>query len=1700
MISLIGSTLAPLPASAKTGEIQKGFQHSSMKPDARPRTRTPTRSSTPTRTATPTRSSTSTWTTRPSVTMTPTHTITRTKTASFTPTSSSTATPSATATITTTPLPTYTPTNTATLALLPAPYFQPYVSYPLGEGQAVAVGDFNTDGLPDIAFTTTGTLWILLQKSDGTLADPVGYAASGWENSIAAGDLNADGRTDIVTVDINMDTISVYLQQLDGTLAAGTAYPAGDGPDAAALGDFNHDGLLDVAVAIWREAAIGVFYQNAAGSLDAMVRVSAPKAGYDDIAAGDVNGDGLDDIVKMNGQGLTPNLSVFLQQTDGTLAPAASYSVPDCTILCWGRGIDIGDVTGDLREDIVMSFGGNRPTSKIIVFPQTSEGSLGTPVSYDVYDLPEPVHIADINQDGRLDVITSHVAFSRVGLLMQQSNGTLQAEVLYSTPIGDYVQPPVDGISSGDLNMDGMQDILIADSDYGLEILYQSLTPTPAPTFTRSSTPSRTVTRTPTSSRTWTPSATQTATPTITSTLITPTDTDTPTITSTLITPTGTDTPSATFTIFPATETDTPTITPTEIIPTDTDTPTLPPPPTPLPPYLFGNYINYPVGQGISAGVGDFNADGRQDAAMTIPGALLIFLQTGEGALADPVSYPASQEPNSLAVGDLNGDGYQDIAVADHDASSISIYLQSDHILLPPVTYPAGINPLSIAVGDVNGDGYADVVVDNSGEYTFGVFTQNPTGGLNPMVTYFTPMSAYNDLAIGDVNSDGLLDVVKMNAEIHPFLMIYLQQEDGTLLDEPVTYDMNCTCFAFGVTVGDVTQDGRGDVIVGVGENPPDSVIAIFVQGADGRLDTLQLLPANALVLAPRLEDIDYDGRLDILSLNYGTSSNLGVQLQQSDGSFIEQPFWYTFIPFWSPNTRALALGDVNGDGLSDAVISDGSSGLIVLPHLALIVSPTPIIPTPTNTSTPTMSSTFTSTPTPTRSPSSTFPPTLTVTPSPTPPPVFNVRGEWEFENNLEDSSGYGNNGTDNPPLSAQYNTGAYSLSLVRSGTDLPIQIQNNNASLTILDQITLEAWIYSTDYGSGYRHIIDSFNSFALSIKDGRLAAMLHGPGDWWEPDITALAVNQWHYVAATYDGYAETLYIDGYAVASRAGSGAIPSGTGQIAIGGVGSGENAYLFQGRLDSVRVTRGALGAPEIFQIYMDHIIAYPTLVLTETFTPTQTPTRSNTPTRTVSRTATTSRTITSTWTVSRTPSMTRTITSTWTASVSPSITRTRTATATPTRTWTPSKTITPTRTPFDTGTPTSTPTPSLTEPLETPTDTPTPVPPVTGAFTAIYPGLPNVNNGSVEWGDYDGDGDLDILLVGCLTGSCSETIAAVYRNDIGAFSDIQAGLQSVGQGAADWGDYDADGDLDILLEGCAIPGCSSFVTKVYRNDGGIFTDIQADLLGVAGADQALAWVDYDQDGDLDILITGDYPGANGHAATRLYRNDGGTFVDTGAALPQVNGASVDWGDYNGDGFPDLVISGELDSLERVTRVYRNDNGILTDINAGLTGAAYGAVHWGDFDQDGDLDILQTGQLGYPTLERITKIYRNDGGVFTDINALLPGVTLGSVDWADFDNDGSLDFVLTGYTGTMYIARVYDNLGGFFEDTGFVLSGVSWASAAWGDYDLDGRMDILIAGWTGSAPYTQLYHNELQIQIPPPAGPTPTPTICFECSG
>jgi hypothetical protein len=355
-----------------------------------------------------------------------------------------------------------------------------------------------------------------------------------------------------------------------------------------------------------------------------------------------------------------------------------------------------------------------------------------------------------------------------------------------------------------------------------------------------------------------------------------------------------------------------------------------------------------------------------------------------------------------------------------------------------------------------------------------------------------------------------------------------------------------------------------------------------------------------------------------------------------------------------------------------------------------------------------------------------------------------------------------------------------------------------------------------------------------------------------------------------------------------------------------------------------------------------------------------------------------------------------------------------------------------------------------------------PAGPAQDEFTYIDSGLPVLETSAGAWGDYDNDGDLDILLTGYLNEPWSGgDKVRIYRNTgNGSFVDTYSLPDLFLSPSAMWGDYNNDGWLDLVI---SYEYNDIHSTQLYHNNGN--GTLSAKDVGMYGVQGQPAWGDYDNDGRLDLLV-----------GTRLYHNNGGgTFSQINVGLPMAVAGTSAWGDYDNDGRLDLLIGPHL--------YHNGGNAVFSEINAGLPTMMSGLTAWGDFDNDGWLDILLAGPLS--DYERIARIYHNNGnGAFTDANADLPGITAGSAAWGDYDNDGDLDIGLLGSTEQFGdITRVYRNDGnGTFIDIEAGLPGQRGASIVWGDYDNDGRLDVLLT--SGS-----IYRNNATNANTPPAAPS-----------
>jgi hypothetical protein len=383
------------------------------------------------------------------------------------------------------------------------------------------------------------------------------------------------------------------------------------------------------------------------------------------------------------------------------------------------------------------------------------------------------------------------------------------------------------------------------------------------------------------------------------------------------------------------------------------------------------------------------------------------------------------------------------------------------------------------------------------------------------------------------------------------------------------------------------------------------------------------------------------------------------------------------------------------------------------------------------------------------------------------------------------------------------------------------------------------------------------------------------------------------------------------------------------------------------------------------------------------------------------------------------------------------------------------------------------------------------------AFVEVPVAFADVDEGEVAWADYDGDGDLDALITGRLFSGNSRA-TELWRNDGNdVFTQVNDPFADVYRSAVAWGDYDNDGDLDLILSGSSFVDGTGIVavTQLWNNGDG--TDVNGDWIFTLVSTSfsqvyrgSVDWADFDGDDDLDLLLTG-RTGINqvGETRTEIWRNlgQGGGYAFeefTGSGLPDAYLGDARWGDVNGDGFLDVAITGlpTIDFLNVFAAVYQYNSGtgtfaLLTD---SIPGVIDSTIQWVDYDGDGDQDLSITGSIP-ASVDSFTAVYRNDAGVLTEVDLGLPDLRFSSLDWGDFDDDGDMDLLLMGSLGSDPITEVYRNNGdGTLTAMNAGLSGLYFGNVQWGDYDNDGDLDILQIGRRSSTDFDAVvyrYDNE-----------------------
>ena len=325
---------------------------------------------------------------------------------------------------------------------------------------AVAVGDVNGDGKPDVvlANNAASSVSVLLGNGDGSFRSQQTFSALFQPYAIALGDVNGDGRADLILANSGVSNIAVFLGNGDGAFNPPQLFPTGNQPHSVVLGDINGDGKPDVVTANYGGGgSVSVLLGAGNGALLPMQTFAtgtAPRS----VALGDVNGDGKPDLAVANYDNNW--VGVLLGNGDGTLKPQRTFATGSNP---WS--VAIGDVNGDGNLDLAVA----NNVSSVSVLLGNGSGNFSPQQAFPAGSIPRSVSFGDVNGDGRLDLVVANSHQSTgvtASVLLGNGNGTFRPAQSFAA--GQLPR----AVATADFNADGKLDLVVANgTDNSLSVL-----------------------------------------------------------------------------------------------------------------------------------------------------------------------------------------------------------------------------------------------------------------------------------------------------------------------------------------------------------------------------------------------------------------------------------------------------------------------------------------------------------------------------------------------------------------------------------------------------------------------------------------------------------------------------------------------------------------------------------------------------------------------------------------------------------------------------------------------------------------------------------------------------------------------------------------------------------------------------------------------------------------------------------------------------------------------------------------------------------------------------------------------------------------------------------------------------------------------------------------------------------------------------
>jgi hypothetical protein len=689
---------------------------------------------------------------------------------------------------------------------------------------------------------------------------------------VAVADVNGDGKPDLIvtyttgTFPSVSGVVAVLLGNGDGTFQPPRTISLGERFNSVAVADVNGDGKPDLIVTypgafLSNSGTVTVLLGNGDGSFQ-QPRTFATGATGRATAVGDINGDGRPDLVVVGGNSGSPtytSISVLLGNGDGSFQPQRNFVL---------RGVDLpsvrlADVNGDGRLDLIAA---NSGANSVSVLLGNGDGSFQNPQSFAVGITPNSVEGADVNGDGHLDLVVTNFVSKTVSVLLGNGDGSFQPQQTFVT--GKF---PV-SVAVADLDGDGRLDLVVANEG-------------------------------------------QNPIPGSVSVLLGNGD--------------GSFQDQQTFA--------------TGTLPFTVATGDLNGDGKPdlITPNLSSNTVSVLLGNGdgtfqpqqtfatgkvpMSVAEADVNGDGRPDLVVANNGSksVSVLLGNGDGTFQPQQTFPVSPFPRLVAVADINGDHKPDLIVS--DSLGVGVLLgNGDGTFQAERTVAPGVRLLTVA--DVNGDGIPDLIVANGSNV--GVLLGNGDGTFGPQLT--SPAGGSQSSAtVADVNGDGIPDLVVTHSGSKyrsGTVSVLLGNGDGTFRPDPFSSPgLSPGTFAVGrfptaVAVADLTGDGRPDLVVA---NMYGNNVSVLLGNGDGSFLPQQTFAAGSVSRSVAVADVNGDGRPDLVVANEAYQ-NVSVLLGNGDG---------TFTPSTSIKGVALRntpyLADLTGDGILDGIVLDRSGNIL---------------------------------------------------------------------------------------------------------------------------------------------------------------------------------------------------------------------------------------------------------------------------------------------------------------------------------------------------------------------------------------------------------------------------------------------------------------------------------------------------------------------------------------------------------------------------------------------------------------------------------------------------------------------------------------------------------------------------------------------------------------------------------------------------